>query len=178
MTINWSWSWSSWSSRDDHHQLDDHHHHFHLQHHLWAHTYKDSHRCCLDKDIVLDFRKTQLSLRKLFLEKIKTKSMDYHVSNNTVQYNNPTFANCPTSWLICMIFQTSQSVAKRTDKSDKSIVFANNTNHLDGLSYCTVHDKNLSLQSDSRPFAKRIVMRDIFFFKTPCILQQGFETCP
>ena len=118
------------------------------------HAHKDSHRCCLDKDIVLDFRKTQLSLRKLFLEKIKTKSMDYHVPNNTVQYDDPIFANCPTSWLICMIFQTSQSVAKRTDKSDKSIVFANNTNHLDGLSYCTVHDKNLSLQSDRQALCK------------------------
>ena len=104
---------------------------------------------------MLDFRKTQLSLRKLFLEKIKTKSMDYHIPNNTVQYDNPTFANCPTSWLICMIFQASQSVAKRTDKSDKSIVFANDTNHLDGLSYCTVHDKNLSLQSDRQALCKK-----------------------
>ena len=68
-------------------------------------TDKDSHRWCLDKDIVLDFRKRQLSLRKLFLEKIKTKSMDYHVPNNTVQYDDPIFANCPTSWLIVKAYK-------------------------------------------------------------------------
>ena len=127
------------------------------------HAHKDSHRWWLDKDIVLEFRKTQLSLRKLFFKKIKTKSMDYYVPNNTVQYDNPSFANCLTSWLIWIIIQTSQSVAKRTDKYDKSFVFANNTNRLDGLSFCTVHGKNLSWQSDGTPFAKRIVMRDICF---------------